>query len=112
MQNADGRWLLALGLAAQMASPAPLTIVVRDYVALPITGSLDGTGQTDGMLARVNTLREEPGGARRLFVGDMNGPLYIVDKDSKKLTTYLDFNGHDTHTGIFHRLVYEAGYGN
>ena len=79
---------------------------------MPITGSPDGTGQTDGMLSRVNTLREEPGGAKRLFVSDMNGPLYILDKETKKLTPYLDFNGKDARPGIFHRLVFEAGYGN
>ena len=79
---------------------------------MPITGTLDGTGQTDGMLARVNSVREEPGGARRLFINDMNGPLYIVDKETKKFTTYLDFNGKDGKPGIFHRLIYEAGYGN
>ena len=33
------------------------------------------------MLARVNVLREEPGGATRLFVNDLNGPLYILDKN-------------------------------
>jgi Glucose / Sorbosone dehydrogenase len=93
-------------------SLTPFTVEIRDYVALPITGSVDGTGQTDGMLARVNTVREEPGGARRLFINDSNGPLYILDKQTKKLTTYLDFNGRDGRPGMFHRLIYEAGYGN
>ena len=60
---------------------------------MPITGKLDGTGQTDGMLARVNSFREEPGGTGRVFVHDLNGPLYILDKKSKALTTYLNFNG-------------------
>jgi hypothetical protein len=102
-QNAPGRPVTPL---------TTLTIGIEDYVTLPITGSLDGTGQTDGMLARVNTVREEPGGARRLFIVDMNGPIYIVDKKSKELATYLDFNGREARPGIFHRLVYEAGYGN
>ncbi|HEV3217218.1 MAG TPA: PQQ-dependent sugar dehydrogenase [Vicinamibacterales bacterium] len=96
--------------------PAPasaqLTIELKDYVALPITGKLDGVGQIDGMLSRVNTVREEPGGAKRLFVNDMNGPLYIVDKETKRLSTYLDFNGRDNRPGIFHRLIFETGYGN
>ena len=43
-------------------------------------------------LARVNFLRDEPGG-RRFFVNDLNGPLYILDKQTKAFTTYLDFNG-------------------
>jgi hypothetical protein len=108
----------AIGLAIVMspsiaaAQVTPLTIEVKDYVAMPITGSPDGTGQTDGMLSRVNALREEPGGAKRLFVGDLNGPIYILDKETKKLTPYLDFNGRDARPGIFHRLMFEAGYGN
>ena len=103
---------LAICPAVARAQEAHITIEVKDYASMPITGSPDGTGQTDGMLSRVNTLREEPGGARRLFVGDMNGPLYILDKETKKFTLYLDFNGRDARPGIFHRLVYEAGYGN
>jgi len=93
-------------------SGSPLTLEIRDFLELPITGKLDGKGQTDGMLARVNALREEPGGANRLFVHDLNGPLYIVDKASKKLSVYLDFNGREGHTGLFHRFAYEAGYAN
>jgi hypothetical protein len=51
------------------AAPAmpDLTLEIADYVAMPITGLVDGKGQTDGMLARVNSLREEPGGANRVF---------------------------------------------
>jgi len=94
------------------ASAALTTLEVRDFVELPITGQLDGKGQTDGMLARVNALREEPGGANRLFVHDLNGPLYILDKVSKKLSVYLDFNGREGHTGLFHRFAYETGYAN
>ena len=51
------------------------------------------------MLARVNSIREEPGGTGRLFVTDMNGPVYILDKKTKALTTYLDFNGRDERPG-------------
>ena len=47
---------------------------------------------TRAQLARVNFLRDEPGG-RRFFVNDLNGPLYILDKQTKQFTTYLDFNG-------------------
>src|SRR5262245_55798313 len=92
-------------------SPAQLTIEIKDYITMPITGLVDGKGSNDGLLARVNTLREEPGGANRFFITDLNGPIYIVDKETKKLTTYLDFNGHEGHNGLFHRLFLEAGYG-
>src|SRR5262245_34210180 len=64
------------------------------------------------MLARINSVREEPGGAGRLFVNDLNGPLYIVDKATRRVTTYLDFNGREGHHGLFHKLAYETGYAN
>ncbi len=117
--------VLAVGLqvAAALAAPAarvhqsaeesaPLVLEIKDFLALPITGKLDGTGQTDGMLARVNTLREEPGGTNRLFLTDLNGPLYILDKKTKTLTTYIDFNGRDGRSGVFHKLSYEVGFAN
>jgi hypothetical protein len=91
---------------------ASVTLEIKDYVEMPITGSLDGKGQTDGMLARLNSLREEPGGASRFFINDLNGPLYILDKATRKLTTYLDFNGREGHQGIFHKFAFEVGYGN
>ena len=78
---------LALVLPALYAagSSSSITIELRDYVAMPVTGSVDANGQTDGMLARVNSLREEPGGASRFFVNDLNGPLYILDKKTKEI---------------------------
>ena len=91
---------------------APVTLEIKDYVEFPITGKLDGTGQTDGMLARVNGLREEPGGANRFFVHDLNGPIYILDKATRTLTTYLDFNGREGHPGLFRRFTFEVGWGN
>jgi glucose/sorbosone dehydrogenase len=96
-----------------LAAAAPdATLQLRDYIEFPITGAVDGKGQTDGMLARINSLREEPGGAARFFVNDLNGPLYIVDKATKRITTYLDFNGRDGHHGLFHKFSYEMGYAN
>ena len=103
---------LVLPALAAASSTPPITVELRDYATLPITGTMDGTGQTDGMLARVNSLREEPGGASRFFVNDLNGPLYILDKKTKTFTTYLDFNGRSGHGGIFHKLSYETGYAN
>jgi hypothetical protein len=57
------------GLAAQQAPR--LTLELADDAQLPITGELNGQ-QTRGQLARVNFLRDEPGG-RRFFVNDFNG---------------------------------------
>jgi glucose/sorbosone dehydrogenase len=83
-----------------------LTIEIKDYTPMPITGAVDGAGNSAGLLARINFMREEPGRSRkRFFVNDLNGPLYILDKDTRKLTTYLDFNGLEGHSGIFHRLT-------
>ena len=64
------------------------------------------------LLSRVNAIREEPGGAPRLFVADMNGPLYILDKNTKQFTKYLDFDGRDDRPGLFHRFFITSGYGN
>jgi hypothetical protein len=87
-----------------------VTLEIRDYAAMPITGLVDGKGQTDGLLARINSLREEPGGAARLFINDLNGPLYILDKGSRTFTPYLDFNGRDRRTGLFHKLSFDTGF--
>ena len=75
---------------------------------MPITGELGGD-LTRGLLARVNFLREEPGG-RRFFVNDLNGPLYILDKQTKQFTTYLDFNGLAGRPGLFQKLTFERNF--
>jgi len=89
-----------------LAASPELTIEIKDYASMPVTGAVDGPGNSAGLLARINFLREEPGGGRkRLFVNDLNGPLYILDRETKKTTTYLDFNGLPGKPGIFHRLA-------
>lgn len=75
---------------------------------MPITGSPDGTGNNAGALARINFLREEPAPARRFFVNDLNGPLYILDRKTKQATSYLDFNGRER-SGLFGKLGIEGG---
>ena len=102
--------LPALWAAADSAPP--ITLEIKDYATAPITGLLDGKGQTDGMLARINSLREEPFGALRFWVNDLNGPLYILDRATKTFTKYLDFNGRDGHSGIFHKFAFETGFAN
>ena len=97
MKNAltlTGALFLALAVARPFAGQPPpqrLALELQDYAALPITA--DNTNDnTRAQLARVNYLRDEPGG-RRFFVNDLNGPLYILDQQKKTVTTYLDFNG-------------------
>ncbi len=99
--------LLSILASIVFASPASaeLTIQVREYAAMPVTGAVNGPGNSAGLLARINFLRQEPGGKKRIFVNDLNGPLYVIDPQSKKATTYLDWNGLAGRPGIFHRLA-------
>ena len=95
--------------AAPAAPSAPRkTLELADFVQMPITGEPRGD-LTRGLLARVNFLREEPGG-RRFFVNDLNGPLYILDKNTRQFTTYLDFNGLAGRPGLFQKLTFERNF--
>lgn len=103
--------VIAFGLATRpaVAEPSPkLALEFAEYVQLPITGELSGQN-TRGQLARINFLRDEPGG-RRFFVNDLNGPLYIIDKKTKAVTTYLDFNGLAGRPGLFQRFTFERNF--
>src|SRR5215475_14917127 len=104
--------VLALTLSWSVSAFAQAALEIKDYLTLPMTGLVDGKGSNDLLLSRVNTLREEAGGSRRFFISDLNGPLYIVDKETKKFTVYLDFNGNSGKTGIFRKLTIVNGYGN
>jgi mono/diheme cytochrome c family protein len=84
------------------------TLELADYIQMPITGEPGGEN-TRGQLARVNFLREEPGG-RRFFVNDLNGPLYVLDNQSKRFTTYLDFNGLAGRPGLFAKFTFERNF--
>jgi hypothetical protein len=101
--------VVVVGVPTALAQP---TLELRDFVVMPMTGLVDGKGSNELLLSRVNTLREEAGGAKRLFISDLNGPLYILDKDTKKFAVYLNFNGNEGKGGIFRRLTIPQGYGN
>ena len=45
-------------------------------------------------------------------MNDLNGPLYILDKETKQVTTYLNFNGREGHGGLFHKFRFENGQAN
>ncbi len=100
--------VLAVAHAFAVQPATRLTLELEDYAPMPITGELDGQN-TRGQLARVNFLRDEPGG-RRFFVNDLNGPLYIVDKQTKTFTTYLDFNGAGGRPGLFQKFTFERNF--
>jgi mono/diheme cytochrome c family protein len=99
--------LLGVALVRLFAAQLPqrLALELQDFAALPITADNTNTN-TRAQLARVNFLRDEPGG-RRFFVNDLNGPLYILDKQKKTFTTYLDFNGRDGRPGLFQKFTFQ-----
>lgn len=104
--------MLTLGLAAWVmtatSSRAQRTLELEEYAELPVTRQV-GQGNTMAQLSRVNFMRDEPGG-ERFFVNDLNGPLYILDKETRTFTPYLDFNGTDGRPGLFPRFVYEVNF--
>ena len=105
--------LAACALCGSRAWAQQLTLEIKDYATLPITGSAENfRDNVASLLARINYLRDEPGGGKRFFVNDLNGPLYIVDKETKKVTTYLNFNGREGHGGLFHKFRFENGQAN
>ncbi len=109
-------YLRALAANAPVeAAPAPAapdaprkTLELADYVQMPITADKNGDN-TRAQLARVNFMRDEPGGSR-FFVNDLNGPLYILDKKSKRFTTYLDFNGFADRPGLFQKFTFQRNF--
>ncbi len=95
------------------------TVVLQltDYAAVPQSGVLVNSTDNAVYVARVNFLREEPGGGmNRFFVCDLNGKLYILDHATKQFTTYLDFQRNTTETpnatGLFPAFTRAAGYAN
>jgi hypothetical protein len=76
------------------------TVMLEDYASVPLSTlrkegvyppKIDFTEQ----LGRVNAVSSEPAdvpsSATRFFVPDDNGILYILDKNTKKFTPYIDF---------------------
>jgi len=101
-------------MAAAPAATSPAvaaperTLDVADYIALPITGDMSADRVT-GVLARGSILRDEPG-SQRSFINDLNGPLYMLDKRTRQLTPYLNFNGGGDKTGLYPRFAANVGY--
>ena len=100
--------IAAVGPGSGAQSAARAALVFADYAQAPITGDPAGAN-TRGQLARINYLRDEPGG-RRFFVNDLNGPLYVVNKQTKAFAVYLDFNGRDGRPGLFPKFTFERNF--
>ena len=87
-------------------------VLLEDYATLPASsptrgGASDRPVDYKGQLGRVNSMRSEPSNAplanSRFFVNDASGTLYILDKNGKQFTPYLDF------PKIFAKFVSNAG---
>lgn len=82
-----------VGTATAQYPPGPqiakdgTTVMLQDYVSMPLSTTGTFNGQTSPQLARVNFLRSEPANAplssARFFVDDLNANLYILDKTTK-----------------------------
>jgi hypothetical protein len=109
-------WVALLVLVFVNGVHADITLRLADYATAPKTGTLGTAADpvivgNDAYLARINFMAEEPdGGKNRLFVNDLNGPLYILDKTTKSFTEYLNFNGRGLNPGLFDRLYRDGGY--
>lgn len=70
--------------SAQITAPitkSGTTIEIEDWLELP---------NTSGNATRINFLREVPDGSQRLWVNDLQGQLYSINKETKAFTTYLN----------------------
>ena len=106
-------WTLFAGsAAAPVTARQTLSLTVADYAEVPMTGSFAGGTGNPGSLARVNFMLPEPGRTDRIWVSDLNGPLYFLDTTTRTFTPYLDFNGRDTRPGLFDRFTFAEGYAN
>lgn len=95
-------------VATSSPQGADRTLELGDYAELPITGDMSAD-RVSGVLARGSILRDEPGG-RRFFVNDLTGPLYILDKETKRFTPYLNFDGAGDRGGLFPKFTAARGY--
>jgi hypothetical protein len=74
--------------------------LLENYAELPLSspthgGATSGGIDYKGQLGRVTSMRSEPAGAprasSRFFVNDQSSTIYILEKGTKKFTSYLNF---------------------
>ncbi|MBI4623916.1 MAG: PQQ-dependent sugar dehydrogenase [Verrucomicrobia bacterium] len=109
--------VFALTAPFALNAQGTVTLQLIDYAAVPQSGELVNSPDNAVYVARVNFLREEPGGGpNRFFVCDLNGRLYLLDKTTRQFTTYLDFHRNTAEaagaTGLFGAFTRAAGYAN
>ncbi len=111
------RFSFLAGLASVVSGQGTITVELTDFAAVPTSGVLVGGANNAVYVARVNFLREEPGGgSNRFFVCDLNGRLYVLDRTTRAFTPYLDFQRNPAEdpaaTGLFPAFTRAAGYAN
>lgn len=94
---------VALPTVSNSLASTETTLELEDYFELPITGDMSAD-RVSGVLARGSIMIDEPGDSKRFFINDLTGPLYILDKQTKQLTTYLNF------ASLFPNFTAERGY--
>lgn len=106
--------LFAVALLLVEPTRGQLTLRIEDYAIAPLTGAVNGNSNA-ASLARINFMRAEPGNPDRMFVNDLNGPLYMFDKQTREFSTYLQFNGDaigSNPAGMFAKMSYAGGFAN
>ncbi|WP_197527431.1 PQQ-dependent sugar dehydrogenase [Pirellulimonas nuda] len=84
--------------SAQLSNPIPtpitkqgLRVQIEDFVQMPDTrGTLGNKPDQNNSRARINFLREAPDG--RLFVNDLRGQIYSVDKQTGQSQVFVDID--------------------
>ncbi|HMI30369.1 MAG TPA: hypothetical protein VK527_01430, partial [Candidatus Limnocylindrales bacterium] len=69
--------------------PGQISVVLEDWTTVPKSG-ITATSQ----VARINFMRAEPVpslASARLFVDDLNGNMYILDRATKSFVSYINF---------------------
>jgi hypothetical protein len=101
--------MVALSAPSVAANPA---LVIEDYATMPMTGAtaFPASPANQSYLARINFLRDDPSNPNQFFVNDLNGQLYMLDKNTRQFTEYLNLNGRGSAPGLFDRLWTEAGF--
>jgi len=102
-------WLVILANASSVSAQYPTqsqiakdgtSVLIEDYASLPLSnatrGGLDWAAvDFTKQLGRVTSVRSEPANAplsaSRFFVIDQSHTIYILDKATKKFTTYINF---------------------
>jgi len=87
-------------------------VLLEDYANPPLSSMTHGGKAPSpidfkGQLGRMNSLRSEPANApltaSRFFVIDQSGTLYILEKETKKFTPYINF------AEVFPKFVSDTG---